>query len=113
MTRYCLICEKEWGPGVSACCAEGSLVATKVEGVFKKKRSYFTLDGAPLAPEQLDEIKRIARAKLKARTPAIGGARAAVAPATRGQQARTLNSKEYSPILRGTCDCLGQVLMLR
>jgi len=43
-------------------------VATKVEGLFKKKRSYFTLDGKPLTSEQLDEMKRIASAKLKQET---------------------------------------------
>jgi hypothetical protein len=45
-------------------------VATKVEGVFKKRRSYSTLDGVPLLPEQLNEMKRIARAKLEPKTDA-------------------------------------------
>lgn len=74
MTRYCLICEREWGPGVNTCCAEGSLVATKVEGVFKKRKRYFTLDGTPLAPEQLNEMTRVARAKFKTETPATPAA---------------------------------------
>ena len=67
MTRYCLVCGKEWGPYYRTCCTEGSLVATKVEGLFKKKRSYFTLEGKPLGQEQLDEIKRIATTKFKER----------------------------------------------
>ncbi len=67
MTHYCLICGKEWGPGISTCCVEGSLVATKMEGLFKKKRSYLTLDGKPLTSEQVDEMKRIVTAQFNER----------------------------------------------
>ena len=70
MTRYCLICKKEWGAEMPACCAEGSLVATKVEGLFRKKRSYFTLDGTPLTTKELEEMKRVASARPKPKPPA-------------------------------------------
>jgi len=67
MTRYCLVSGKEWGSHLSICCIEGSLVATQVEGLFKKKRNYFTLDGKPLTPEQVEEMRRIVSSKLNSK----------------------------------------------
>jgi hypothetical protein len=66
MTRYCLVCGKEWGPDLETCCTDGSLVVIKVEGLFKKKENFFTLDGKPLTPEQLEEMRRIASSRYKA-----------------------------------------------
>jgi hypothetical protein len=42
-------------------------VATKVEGLFRKERKFFTLDGTPLTSEQLAELKSIAGTKLPPR----------------------------------------------
>ena len=63
MWRCCLICEKEWGPGISTCRAEGSLVATTFEGAFKRKDIISLWTAPPVSAGQLDEMKRVASAR--------------------------------------------------
>lgn len=83
MRRYCLVCRKEIdyllnlgdesGPKCSTCCTEGSLVATKVEGLFRQRR-YFTLDGKPLTRDQLVQMTSTLRhyCPVKTRTESTG-----------------------------------------
>src|SRR5450755_393459 len=63
MNRYCLVCEKEYGPYVDRSCVQGSLVCTKTEGLFKKARKWYALDGKELTPQELDDRRQAAREK--------------------------------------------------
>lgn len=67
MTRYCLVCEREWGPGISSCCVEDSLLLMKKAGIFKTRKHYLTLDGVPLTAERLNELRLEASIKFNQR----------------------------------------------
>lgn len=63
MNRYCVWCGKEFGPHTEKCCVEGSLVATKADGVFRKTRRWYTLGGKELTLSELAELQDVARVR--------------------------------------------------
>lgn len=60
MTRYCVLCEKEYGPHLMGCCTHNSVVAMRREGLLKKRIRYFALDGEQLDKNGLSAIREIA-----------------------------------------------------
>lgn len=58
MSRYCVVCGKEWGPQMKICCSENSLVAIRRDGFLRRKSHYFNLDGVPLHEEDLARLRR-------------------------------------------------------
>jgi hypothetical protein len=56
MNRYCVVCEKEFGPYLEAHCTDKSLVAVARIG-FQQKASYYSLDGKELADSDLIALK--------------------------------------------------------
>jgi hypothetical protein len=58
MSRYCLVCDKVYGPQWQKCCIEGSLIAFTERGFIKKTRLFFTLIGQPLSAQQMDDLKK-------------------------------------------------------
>jgi hypothetical protein len=45
MSKYCVLCGKEYGPHLKECCTHNSLVAIKKEGFLRKRIRFFALDG--------------------------------------------------------------------
>jgi len=66
MTRYCVVCEREFGSALEKHCTDTSLVATMTEGVFKKKTRYFTLEGVEINEDELSSLKKAESAKAAA-----------------------------------------------
>jgi len=62
MGKYCLLCQKEFGPHLKECCTRNSLVAMEREGFLKKRIRYFSLDGQELDEDGLSGIREIAAA---------------------------------------------------
>src|SRR5207249_4490509 len=61
LTKYCVLCEKEFGPALNEHCTTDSLVAIerRREGFFRKRVStrYFALDGTELTTGQLATVR--------------------------------------------------------
>lgn len=60
MTRYCVLCRKEYGPHLKGCCTHNSVVAIRREGFLRKRIRYFTLDGRQVDESGLSAIREIA-----------------------------------------------------
>jgi Zn-dependent protease with chaperone function len=60
MSKYCVLCGKEYGPHLKECCTHNSLVAIKREGVLRKRIRFFALDGRELDENGLSAIREIA-----------------------------------------------------
>jgi hypothetical protein len=56
MRKYCVLCERVWGPGMPDCCTPTSLVAVSEAGPDEKPL-YYDLEGNPLTDEDLSEIR--------------------------------------------------------
>jgi len=97
LNRYCLVCGKEFGPSLERHCTPDSLVAVKKEGVFKKKTTYFDLEG-----NQLDEA---ALSRIREREKAVKEKGISAANKPEGQDARSgLDGR------LGALDALAQVV---
>jgi hypothetical protein len=60
MSKYCVLCDKEYGPHFKQCCTHNSLVAIKREGFLRKRIRFFALDGRELDENGLSAIREIA-----------------------------------------------------
>ena len=60
MSKYCVLCGKEYGPHLKECCTHNSLVAIKREGFLRKRIRFFALDGRELDENGLSAIREIA-----------------------------------------------------
>jgi WD40 repeat protein len=65
MDRYCVICQKVYGPSWNRCCTDGSLIGTSETGLFKKKRAFYSLAGRPLGTQEVEELRRVSLDKMK------------------------------------------------
>src|SRR2546425_12966860 len=83
LNKYCVLCEKEFGPSLNEHCTADSLVAIEKrrEGFFRNRVSvqYFTLDGTELTPTQLTAIREKA-AEARRRTESAAPGRQATPP---------------------------------
>lgn len=64
MIKYCLVCEKEFGPSLNAHCTDSSLVAIRKEGSFKTRTLFFALDGRELNEDELSHMRDVEIAKI-------------------------------------------------
>jgi heme/copper-type cytochrome/quinol oxidase subunit 4 len=62
MYRYCIVCEKVFGPYLKSHCTSSSLVAMNITGLLKKTRRFYTIEGQPLSEAELDQKKAIEQA---------------------------------------------------
>lgn len=68
MDRYCVICQKVYGPSWNRCCTDGSLIGTSETGLFKKKRAFYSLAGQPLSTQEVEELRRVSLDKMKSQS---------------------------------------------
>ena len=62
MKKRCLACDREWGPHMTRCCADGSLVAVQRVGLIRKRDQYFSLEGRVLDDADLAALSQAAKA---------------------------------------------------
>ena len=56
--RYCVLCNKEYGPDFTRCCTSDSLVAVQRSGFLHRQIRYFTLDGTELDDAALSAVRQ-------------------------------------------------------
>ncbi len=57
MQCYCLVCGRTWGPRMSGCCTDSSLVLTKKAGLFKRTRRFYDRAGRELSSAELASLE--------------------------------------------------------
>lgn len=65
MNRYCVLCNREFGPHLLSCCTNTSLVAVHKEAFFKKRIRFYSLSGAELTEADLARLRESERSKLR------------------------------------------------
>jgi hypothetical protein len=58
MPKYCVLCGRQWGPYMRACCTPTSLVAVARPAFLGRRPRYYDLDGRELSETQLLEIEQ-------------------------------------------------------
>jgi len=67
MQCYCVVCGRTWGPRMSGCCTDSSLVLTKKAGLFMRTRRFYDRAGRELSSAELaslaDREKKLAQSR--------------------------------------------------
>ncbi len=71
VSQYCVVCGKTYGPHLTRCCTDSSLVSVKTTGLFRKRAIRCHPDGRKLTATELSALEQRETDRYKTKPPEV------------------------------------------